>query len=91
MIKVIFYFLILLSANTAYSADRISCSYNFGNNEINVEVLNNKTKVEKVFRKNNIDHRIVISDINNLSEINDYYTKSNSRGHKITYSLNCKK
>lgn len=71
------------------SAAEIICIYNFGNRTLTENVPKDTLTIHKKYIKDGIFYEYKIADINKFSEIDDYITMANSKGHRITYPLKC--
>lgn len=85
LIIVIFMFFLAFECK----ASTIECSYNFGNNKVVEKNTGKETTITRKYIDNNLFYYYKINNINNFNELDDYIVISNTKGHKITYSLKC--
>jgi len=81
--------LLLIFAASECGATEIICNYNFGNKTIVENVPKGTTTVYKKYTKDGLFYEYKIANINKFNEIDDYISIANSKGHRITYSLEC--
>lgn len=73
--------------NTIKKSHKIKCKYDFNTKEIVVEGFDD-SGLKRTFEGS----ELFIKDINNLSPVSDYLTKTDENGqYKMTYSLTCVK
>jgi len=85
--KLVVVIFMLILAYECVAAD-IICEYSYGNKQLEIDTYND-TIVHKKYTKNGLFYEYKIKDINNFNELDDYISISNSKGHRITYSLKC--
>jgi uncharacterized protein involved in tellurium resistance len=75
--------------NECNASEIIKCSYNFGNDILNVKVEKKYKDVSKKHIHNGLLYEYKIENINDFNKLSGYISITNPRGHKISYPLNC--
>lgn len=84
-------FLVMACTNISHAqSTTYKCTYNFGNKTEYIGTTTLKTKIVAKKEVDGLKYTFVLSDTNNFSDLNDYVTIENDKGHKITYALSCK-
>ena len=80
-------FIFMMISINSYA--NIICTYNFGQ-EITLDNITS-TEYSRAFQEKDLTYKVYVKNINKFDEVEDYMTIINKKGHKITYSLNCRK
>ena len=88
MVKIYIILITTLFSHSLY-ANNVSCKYDFDTKYINLDVKNKE--FIKELSKEDIHYKIYIKDSRNFNESSDYLIAKNKIGHKVTYSLKCKR
>ena len=73
----------------AESKENVKCKYNHGMKSYSTSNVLNKKTLHRNFEAAGIKYEIHIEDTSNPSEVDDYIVMENSRGHRITFPLEC--
>jgi hypothetical protein len=72
-----------------YGMVNITCTYANGMQSFSTSNVLNKETLEREFNLDGLKYKYHIENTKSFTNVDDYITIENSKGHKITYPLEC--
>lgn len=80
----------MIVSSTIFADTHINCEYNFGMASFATGNIQKLKQIHKEFETNGLKYEVHIENVKEFTEVEDYITIENEKGHKITYALECK-